>query len=42
MFVNRRGEGFVVSGDYTSEWLFEAYPGGRTVLSMRGKALAGK
>lgn len=37
-FVNRRENGFVVSGD-GGHYLFKAYPGGRKILSVQGKEL---
>lgn len=37
-YVNRRGAGFVVSGD-GKNYLFKAYPGGRKILSVAGKNL---
>lgn len=37
-FVNRRGNGFVVSGD-GGNYLFMAYPGGRKILSVQGKEI---
>ena len=38
-FVRRRGGKFTVSGDISKGWLFTAYPGGRKILSTRGKEL---
>lgn len=31
------GTGFRASFEYWNDWLFKAYPGGRKVLSVRGK-----
>lgn len=40
LFVHRHGDEFAVSGNSGKGWLFTAYPGGRKVLSMAGKAIA--
>lgn len=40
-FLYINDEGILVTSDqYTKDWLFQAYPGGRTILSNKGMQLA--
>lgn len=36
LYENRRGE-FTASYKYWDDWLFKAYPGGKKILSVKGK-----
>jgi len=39
LFVTRYATTFFVISDFDKSWLFRAFPGGRTELSMKGKAI---